>query len=101
MQAQRPETILYLTPYILFFFGIIMSIIGVLIKMAVSNMQDSINKAVKAVETLGTSVSELQLAKELHRMRIENHSSEIAFIKSHLELRPKADRISETDRNKG
>lgn len=97
MQPQRPETILYLTPYILFFFGVIMSIIGVLIKMAVSNMQESINKAVKAVEQQSTQISELQLAKELHKMRIENHSAELAFIKSHLELRPKADKLKETE----
>lgn len=98
---QNPQVLYYLTPYILFFFGIIMSFIGVLIKMAITNMQNSIDKALKSVETVAVDVSELKLAKELMKMRLENHASELHFIKSHLELRTKPDRLKEDETLKG
>ena len=95
VMVQNQNLLPYVTPYILFFFGLIMSIIGVLIRMAITNMQQSIDKAIKSVEQQSVQISELLLAKELHKMRIENHATEIAFIKSRLELRPKTDKINE------
>lgn len=86
----------YYTPYIIFTFGLILSLIGFFLKLAVSRMEKSFDRALLLIEKHSDEINKILLTQNTHELKITWHSEVLKELqKSKLEPRSKAGKVEE------